>query len=77
VTQQVHLRAASYVAAVRAVHRSVRLWHRMDATFAAMRYPTGGHMGELQEAHRLLDVALWRARDALLGRSGRQRRAEE
>jgi hypothetical protein len=68
--QQVHLRAVNYVAAVQAVHRSVRLWHRMDATLVAIpSHERTQCVEELWEAHRLLDAALWRARDALLGPS--------
>jgi hypothetical protein len=39
----------------------------MDAAFAAMRYPKEGHVGELLEAHNVLDDILLRARRALLG----------
>jgi hypothetical protein len=53
----VNLRASRYVNAVQAVHRSIRLWHRMDATFVAMRQYKGPHVEELLEAHRLLDGA--------------------
>lgn len=74
-SQQVHLPASNYVVAVWAVQRSFRLWHRMDAAFAAMRYPkTRPEMEELQAAHRLMDVAIWRAREALLGRTQRSER---
>ena len=51
------LRATPYVNAVRAVHRSERLWHRLDEALGGM--PENGRgVREASETFRLLDVAL-------------------